>query len=106
MVKRGDVTHIIDKAASELAVKEQMNRQTSDPWRDPVDEWLSEQKSDFISTKDVWLYALRGREADLNLAHQRRIAGVLRDLGWEQHVRTKDAKCQRGWRMIGSEILM
>lgn len=104
-VKRGDAAHIVDSEVMALAAKEQAKRQTSDPWQEPIQDWLVEQKSDFVTTKEVWIWALRGREADLNLSHQRRIAAALRELGWEQHVRKQDGKPQRGYQLSGSELL-
>lgn len=104
-VKAGKATHILDKAALVEAAHEQKMRQTSDPWVEAVQEWVAEQKIEFVSTKDVWMYALRGKESELSLAHQRRIAGVLREIGWEQHVRKQNGIAQRGYRMIGAELL-
>lgn len=103
--KNGASTHILDREVIDLAQKEQKVRQTSDPWVECVGDWLHEQKSDFVTTKDVWVFGLKGKDSELSLAHQRRIASVLRDLGWEQKVRKVDGKAQRGYQLIGMEIL-
>jgi len=83
ILEAGAPTHITDKKVLDIARQEQRDRRTTDPYEISIGDWLSEQNSDFVSTRDVWVYALKGTESSLTVAHQRRISQVLKDLGYE-----------------------
>lgn len=89
MVLKGEATYIIDREIVHLAMSEQKARQSSDPWSAPIAEFLNGLIAgrDFVTTRDVWVYALHGSESQLTLAHQRRIAGCLQELGYKKHLK-------------------
>lgn len=87
LVMKGEATHIIDHEVLELARSEQRARQTTDPWAGVIQEFMADKTYTYITTKDVWVYALKGSEAQLSVVHQRRIALCLKDLGFVPHVR-------------------
>lgn len=87
LVLKGEASYIIDKEVSDMAAKEQRSRQTTDPWGEAIREFVLEKDLDFLTTKDIWVFALKGNEANLQLSHQRRIAGCLSEMGYSRHVR-------------------
>lgn len=106
-VKQGKATHILNREALIEASNEQRKRQATDPWVEAVNDWIKDQKIDFLTTKDVWVFGLRGKETDLNLAQQRRIAGALRELGWVPEVKWVDGRSQRGYKpLVNVEALI
>lgn len=105
IVRSGQATHILDAEVIEVARLEQKERQATDPWTDVIREWLPESGTDIVTTKDVWIHALRGRESELNMHHQKRIAASLKTLGWNNGVKRVRGKMMRGYLMPGSEML-
>jgi len=69
----------------------------SDPWGSAVIEWMKDDKPAFVTTKDVWLFALKGAESALDNLKQKRIANVLKDLGYIKKTSRRDGKLVRGF---------
>jgi predicted P-loop ATPase len=105
IVKSGKATHILDAEVIEVARLEQKERQATDPWTDVIREWLPESGTEIVTTKDVWIHALRGRESELTMHHQKRIAASLKTLGWNNGVKRVGGKMMRGYLMPGSELM-
>lgn len=87
LVLKGEATHIIDQEVIGLALEAQRARQTSDPWTAAIGDFITDKSAEFLTTKDIWVYALKGSESNLNVSHQRRIANCLKDLGFIPHVK-------------------
>jgi predicted P-loop ATPase len=86
-VMKGAETHIVDREILDLARTEQRSRQTTDPWLAVIAEYLADDKVQFVTTKEIWVYALKGSESQLATVHQRRIASCLRELGFVAKVK-------------------
>lgn len=100
LVMKGEATHIIDHEILEIARAEQRARQTTDPWLGVIQESLGDKKYGFITTKDIWVFTLKGSESNLSVVHQRRIASCLKELGFVPLVRrdpTDKTKVIRGF---------
>jgi len=93
----GEKPYIDKKEILELGRIEQAKRQSTDAYQDIIAGWVMENKLEFITTKDVWEYALKGNPATLNGGHQRRIANCLKNLNYELKSMREDGKVKRGY---------
>jgi len=86
--KKGEAVYITDKNILREAHREQESRRSKDPWTDIIGEYLEEnqlaKEHGFTTIKDIWLYAIKGSEGNLNRLQTHRIAHCLRDLDWDR----------------------
>ncbi len=95
LVMKGEATHIIDAEVLEIARDEQRARQTSDPWAASISEFMLDKNYQFVTSKDVWVFGLKGGESQFSVIHQRRIATCLKELGYMPHTRRDPADKSR-----------
>lgn len=101
-VLKGQAAYIVDREIVDMAVAEQSARQHSDPWIHSIANWIDGGVHEFVTTKDVWVFALKGNEANFSGIHQRRIAGVLKELGYVRDIRRYKGTVMRGFCLAGA----
>lgn len=92
----------LDMDTPELAVaaKETVGlRQAGDPWEERIGMWLNGQNPprEFITTRDIYVDAMGGRDENFDQRAQKRAAGVLKSMGWVSHVRRAGKDILRGF---------
>lgn len=105
LVMKGEAIHIIDHEIIKEAITEQRKRQTTDPWRDIITEYMAKEPVSFVTTKDVWVWCLKGSESQLSVLHQRRIAFCLKECGFIPHVKREEGRLVRGFIYAGPEAI-
>jgi len=93
----GEHIHITNKRVIKFAEEEQRKRQASDPWANKVHDYIMERHPGFVTTREIYLYALSGNEASLTIGHQRRIGACLKEIGYEAKVKRVDGGVVRGF---------
>lgn len=101
MVLQGEATHITDHDLLAMAKNEQKLRQTTDPWSDIIGEFVADKKLTFVTSKEIWVFVLKGAEAQFSNAHQRRIANCLKENGYISKVKRIGDKLHRGFEPVG-----
>lgn len=103
--QKGEPTYIRDNKLLEVAKREQKMRQATDPWDNTIASYVREEQPWFLSTSYVWRFILKGDEIKLKRNDQRRIADILRDLGYvHKHTRVNN-KPTRGFVHDGYKLL-
>jgi len=98
LVLGGEDTYIVDREVLQLADEEQKKRLNSDPWETAISEYCTDKVFRFVTTKEVWVFALKGSDSALSNVQQRRIARCLKELGFVPHVkRDPDGRVVRGF---------
>jgi predicted P-loop ATPase len=64
-------------------VPEQEARVAMDPWLEPIEMWLKLSGATRPTSFEIAQNALHILAGQINSGHQRRIAGIMRDLGWK-----------------------
>ena len=74
-------------------------RRADHPWVEPIHAWLGAQKTprDFVTSREIFLEALGGKDIDATRAKLLGVAAALKDLGWTNKVRWIDEKTVRGF---------
>jgi len=93
----GEKPYIDDPEMLHLGRIEQAKRQSTDAYQEIIGDWIAASKPSFVTTKEVWVYALKGQEAVLNGGHQRRIANCLKNLCYELKSTRVEGKVKRGY---------
>lgn len=83
--RSGEPWWIEDPAVVALARVEQADRQTGDPWDEPVRMHLTKGKLDEITINELFSAVEISSPAARTKADQMRLAGVLKRLGWVKH---------------------
>lgn len=88
---QGEAIHVKDAALLARLRAAQEEREENDVWEDAVQEWINkcvEAKTEFHKTKpslsDIAFAALKIATAYFSMPEQKRLANVLRKLGWER----------------------
>jgi len=102
---------ITDKEIEKYAEKAIEERAPIDPWEDIISEWLEKELQNdehrVIKRQEIFESALEGVIRTLGAAESRRIANIMRKLGWEKgsYYSKKDSKSINGYRKkIKSEV--
>jgi len=95
----GEKAYITDEKVLKQLESAQKRRQAQDPWLDTIQHWLfdGEDVKEFVTTRDVWVWGMRGAEAQLKPHDRVRIATVLRDLGYHDTTRRVKGRSTRGY---------
>lgn len=96
-VLQGDQIHITDSEVLKTLEDEQRKRQMQDPWLDAIENWVHQNKKRFVTTRDIWLWALKGAEAQIKHNDRRRISEVLKTLGYKKGVARVEGRNTRGY---------
>lgn len=80
---------------TDLAKEEQDKRRAADAWDDPVSDYVEGRF--WVTTGQVLEQALRVPVERQDLPLQRRVASILRAIGWEPKVRKANGRAERGW---------
>lgn len=78
-----------------MTMQEQEDRRMSDEWEDIIAEYLADKME--ITTRAVADH-LKIEVSKMDMVCQKRIAGVLRTLGWEKHYPKESGRSRRVWR--------
>jgi len=93
----GEKVYIEDPDMQKMIKREQLLRQTTDPWSTAIEDFISENTPYFITSKDVWCVALGGNDSNMHSGHQRRMANCLKDMGYEPKVTKIEGRSKRGF---------
>ena len=98
LVLNGEATYIHDGEINKLLEREQNKRMSADTLMEPVTAYIYKHEPYFISITDVWVKALQGDVKQQTIAHSRRIAIILRNLGYtNKTIRTKPGVTKKVW---------
>jgi predicted P-loop ATPase len=84
-------------------------RHAAHEWAERIEGWIAEcdekpeTRRDFVTVRDVWVYAMNGGDANLGRKATIGIASVLRDMGWTQGFHRHNHRFQRGWWRPGAD---
>jgi len=78
----GEKWHVKHEVEKRLIHPEQEERRERDPWQDKIAEWLEASHITAVTTNLIASVLLKITDDRLTTAHGRRIANVLRILGW------------------------
>lgn len=87
--KRGTAVHFEDLEIEKQATAEQDKRMGSDPWFERVVEWLYTgmgKDKDLVTASTIYCDCLGGKQVMCNMGEKKRIAGIMRSLGWDKGV--------------------
>jgi len=90
-------TYITDHKELKAVKREQLKRRSMDPWVETIQNWIAVDDKTFTTTNQVWEHALTGDPQKMTHQHQRRIAQVLKDLGYESGKQRIKGKVISGW---------
>lgn len=80
---RGEESYITDQKILDMALAEQSARQSSDSWAGKMEEYLVQNKSDYVTSLEMWDY-MGGAAINFTTGQARRVAECLRQLGWKR----------------------
>lgn len=83
--KRGTPIHLEDLEIEKQATAEQDKRMGSDAWYERVAEWLYAgfgKEKDLVTSSMIYCDCLGGKQVMCNMTEKKRIAGIMRSLGW------------------------
>lgn len=87
--KKGTPIFFEDTKIEEMATREQYKRMGEDAWYERVVEWLTiglGKDKKVVSPSNIYCDCLGGRFATIRRDEQRRIADIMRSLGWERGI--------------------
>lgn len=83
---KGENLFVEDKHVLKAMVEEQADRMVSDPWTENVAEYVNENEfvrdHNFVTTREIWEFGLRGSPTLFSKIHANRICSIMRRLGW------------------------
>jgi predicted P-loop ATPase len=90
---------LTDEEETQLEQRNESFRTAPDPWNDVIADWLDDQRlATTVTTAQVLRVALDQEVDDFNPADGRRVAGVMRDLGWKSERVYEAGAWRRVWK--------
>jgi len=88
---------VVWESAEVLARHEHEQYVMRDAWEDVVATWISNNENDQHTSEDILFYAMNMNHKDMNQVHKRRLAGIMKRLGFVQRSPKVGGKTRRVW---------
>jgi len=103
LYKKGFPLYIKDKKILNLALEEQGKREIQDGWTNEILNYLQNPSVERITAIEIYVKALEGKKERFNPFIGRRIANIMKYLGYNQSLRTTDKKQRARYYIIHEE---